>query len=134
MKKLSLLLLTSLLFLACHENLEERAARQCAEETRRDCPRVMSPEMTMDSIVFDKTTRTMRCYSTLSGYMDTIDNQMAEQLRTQLLAALLNETGNKGYKDAGFGFQYTFLSKTKTGKVLYDFLFTEKDYKNVQKP
>ena len=35
----------------------------------------------------------------------------------------------KYYKDAGFNFQYTFLSKKETGKTLYDIKFTEKDYK-----
>ena len=125
MKKIMTFLLVATALVACHENLEERAARDCAEETRRDCPRVMSPEMTMDS----KETRTMRCYSTLSGMMDTIDQSMNERLRVQLLDALVKETGNKGYKDAGFNFQYTFLSKKETGKTLYDIKFTEKDYK-----
>lgn len=129
MKKIMTFLLVATALVACHENLEERAARDCAEETRRDCPRVMSPEMTMDSIVFEKETRTMRCYSTLSGMMDTIDQSMNERLRVQLLDALVKETGNKGYKDAGFNFQYTFLSKKETGKTLYDIKFTEKDYK-----
>ncbi len=123
------LLIACFALASCHESLEERAARDCAEETRRDCPRVMSPEMTMDSIVFDKATRTMHCHSTMSGSSDTINPQVDDFLRVQLLDALVKETGNKAYKDAGFNFQYTFHSQKNAGKVLYDFIFTEKDYK-----
>lgn len=112
---------------SCHENLEERAMRECQEETRKNCPRVMSQEMVMDSLTFDRSTRTMQCFATVSGSLDTLDLDRKKWLGENLLEGLINETSNKGYKDAGFNFQYTFHSK-KTGQVLYSFTFGKKDY------
>ncbi|MCR4853949.1 MAG: hypothetical protein K5893_10210 [Prevotella sp.] len=128
MKKILAALFLMVFVASCHENLEERAARDCAEETRRDCPRVMSPEMTMDSLVFEKDTRTMRCYSTVSGSLSEANPQVISQLRAMLLDALVKETGNKAYKDAGFNFRYTFISNKSKDNIVYDFTFTKKDY------
>ena len=127
MKKFLLLLAMPLVLFSCHENLEERAARECEEENHKNCPRVMRPEMMMDSVHFDKPTRTMQCFSTLSGSLDTLDSQWGEWLKGNLLEALKNETSNKGYKDAGFNFEYTFYSE-KNRKVLFSFTFGKEDY------
>ena len=128
MKKIFLLALVFTQALcSCHENLEERAMRECQEETRKNCPRVMSPEMVMDSLAFDKASRTMQCFATVSGSLDTLDLDRKKWLEENLLEGLINETSNKGYKDAGFNFQYTFYSK-KTARVLYSFTYSQKDY------
>lgn len=128
MKKIFLLALVFTQALcSCHENLEERAMRECQEETRKNCPRVMSPEMVMDSLAFDKASRTMQCFATVSGSLDTLDLDRKKWLEENLLEGLINETSNKGYKDAGFNFQYTFYSK-KTARVLYTFTYSQKDY------
>ena len=128
MKKIFLLALVFTQALcSCHENLEERAMRECQEETRKNCPRVMSPEMVMDSLAFDKASRTMQCFATVSGSLDTLDMDRKKWLEENLLEGLINETSNKGYKDAGFNFQYTFYSK-KTARVLYSFTYSQKDY------
>ena len=81
----------------------------------------------MDSLTFDRSTRTMQCFATVSGSLDTLDLDRKKWLGENLLEGLINETSNKGYKDAGFNFQYTFHSK-KTGQVLYSFTFGKKDY------
>lgn len=128
MKKIFLLALVFTQALcSCHENLEERAMRECQEETRKNCPRVMSPEMVMDSLAFDKASRTMQCFATVSGSLDTLDMDRKKWLEENLLEGIINETSNKGYKDAGFNFQYTFYSK-KTARVLYSFTYSQKDY------
>ena len=49
-------------------------------------------------------------------------------MRQSLLSELKNTTSMQAYKDAGFNFAYTYRSEKHPDVVLYDVVFTEKDY------
>lgn len=56
MKKLFLIfLICPTTFVACHESLEEKAAREAAEFTRKNCPVAVSENIVNDSMVYEKT-------------------------------------------------------------------------------
>ena len=114
-------------FVACHESLEDRAERTCREETHRNCPQRLGGEMVMDSITFDRATRTIVHHVTLSGHLDTVTTAMKTSLGANILKELQNQTGNKIFKDAAINFRYTFNSQ-RNGDILYDFTFKKEDY------
>ena len=130
MKKTVVFFVGILTFASCHENLEERAAREAKEYTEKFCPTPVENFTRTDSIVFEKATKTYRYYCTLTGKMDnaTIISQNKEALHTQLAKSLTESTSIKAYKDAGFNFAYTCRSESNPKIVLYEDIFTKKDY------
>lgn len=115
------------LLMACHENLEERAAREAKEYTEKYCPASISPSIVNDSMTFEPQGKTVHYYYSLHGDVDTIDLPTA-QIRTKMLEAVRNTPSLKAYKEAGFSFQYTYYSSKNKGKKLVDFKFGPKDY------
>jgi ADP-ribose pyrophosphatase YjhB (NUDIX family) len=127
MKKL-LLIATVFMLFSCHENLEDRAAREVKEHTEKKCPVVIDEFTIMDSITFDRATKTVHSYYSLRGKADTVGVLNDGNARTALLDELKRNTSNKIYKDAGFRFSYTYTSASRKGLVLYQTLLTPKDY------
>ena len=86
MKKSVVLLRGIIAFASCHENLEDRAAREAKEYTEKYCPTPDENFPRTDSVVFEKSTMTDRYYCTLTGIMDDaqIINQNKATLHTQL--------------------------------------------------
>lgn len=129
MKQTIFLLLALLLFTACHESLEDRAAREAKEFTEKNCPTPVQDYTRTDSLVFDKTTRTMNYYYTLCG---EADNPAAIKLNKQkmhdaLKRSVINATNLKKYKDAGFKFRYVYYSESKKGTILFEDSFSKAD-------
>ena len=115
---------------ACRNSLEDRAAQECKEYTEKKCPTPVVNDTRMDSMVFEPSTRTIHYYYSLVG---NADNEQAiiskkSELRKALNDALKADAGTKGYKDAGFNFQYTYHSEKKPSEVLFDATYTTKDY------
>lgn len=130
MKKSVLILAGILAFTSCHESLEDRAAREAREYTEKFCPTPVENFTRTDSIVFEKATRTYHYYCTLSGKMDNADiiSQNKVTLHTQLARSLAQSTNIRAYKDAGFNFAYTCRSESNPKVILYEDVFTRKDY------
>lgn len=130
MKKSVVLLLGIIAFASCHENLEDRAAREAKEYTEKYCPTPDENFTRTDSVVFEKSTKTYRYYCTLTEIMDDaqIINQNKATLHTQLAKSLAESTNIKAYKDAGFNFGYTCHSEKNPQVVLYEDVFTKEDY------
>lgn len=128
MNKFLIVFLFAALFTACHESLEEKAAREAKEFTRRNCPMPVSEYIVNDSMTFDENTRTIHYYYTIKGAADTtaIDNGNA---RAELLKGVKDATSIRAYKENGFNFAYTYYSQKNKGKVLLDVRITPKDYK-----
>ena len=129
MKKFFLLVIVVMGLTACHENLNERAAREAQEFTKKSCPREISEGIIIDSMTFDKATETGCYYYKLSGVLyTTLTDEMKEQTKELMLDGVRNTPTLKVYKDAGFGFHYIFRSQKDKKKVLLDYNFTKKDY------
>ena len=134
MKKIHLIVLglftTGMALTSCHENLEERTARECKEYTEKYCPMPVAANVVTDSMVFERDTKTIHYYYTLSGPADTLlVGEKEKDLRKTLLSDVINAPNLMHYKEAEYSFRYTYYSKKNKGKKLYDYLFTEKDYR-----
>lgn len=129
MKKYLLFTLSLLTFTACHESLEERAARETAEFTRKNCPTAVSEYIINDSMTYDKDTRTIHYYYTIKGKADTTAIDWS-QARPELIKGVKSATNLRVYKDNDFNFAYTYYSSKNKGKILIDVRITPKDYKS----
>lgn len=115
---------------ACnHYSLEERAEKEADEFTAKYCPTPINNMQRTDSIVFDRATHTFSYYYSLVGAADNIEaiNKVRAVIRKALLDDLVNNTGNKAYKEAGYGYRYVFHSG-KTKQVLFEEKLSKKDY------
>lgn len=115
------------ILMACHETLEERAAREAKEYTEKYCPAPITSSIVNDSMTFEPKGKTVHYYYSLRGEVDTIDLP-ATQIRTKMLDAVRNTPSLKAYKEAGFSFQYTYYSTKRKGEKLVDIKFGPKDY------
>ncbi len=134
MKKTTTLLLATLLGLAAcqHESFDERCGREAREYTEKQCPRRMDDYTMMDSLTFDRASRTLTYYYTMEGMLDTdsmATPEFGEALETTLRKHIVNSVDLRSYKKEGLNFCYQYNSKS-TGKVRYKVLFTPEDYGN----
>ena len=115
---------------SCHNSLEKRAAQECKEYTEKKCPTPVVNDTRMDSMVFEPTSKTIHYYYSIVGNADNEQLLSSKRLeiRKTLRAALKEDTGTKGYKDAGFNFRYTYHSGNNPSKVLLDETFSKRDY------
>lgn len=128
MNKFLILLICTVLFLGCHESLEEKAAREAKEFTRRNCPMPVSEYIVNDSMTYDKGTRTIHYYYTIKGAADTTAINNA-QAKAELIKGVKGATSIRTYKENGFNFAYTYYSQKHKGKILLDIRITPADYK-----
>lgn len=126
-----LVVLAVLLFAACHESLEDRAERECKEFTEKNCPQQLQNGMVYDSLTFERDSRTIHYWYTITGKGDdaNIIRKQRPQLRSSLLEGIRDDVESRVYKDAGFGFAITCHSQKAPTEVLLDEHFTAKDYK-----
>lgn len=127
MKKILLFAFVITLF-SCHENLEERAAREVKEYTEKKCPVAIDQYTVFDSITFDRSTKTVHSYYSLRGDADRTDFFNDDNVRPALIDELKRNTNNRMYKEAGFRFAYTYMSASRKGLVLYETLLSTEDY------
>lgn len=115
---------------ACHESLEDRAAREAKTFTEKNCPTPVKDNTRTDSLTFDKATRTIAYWYTLCGSADNAEGlqQQKEKLISVLREGVKASTQLKAYKDEGFSMRYVYHSEKAPKEVLLDVTFTEKDY------
>ena len=116
----------------CHPTHEDRAPEESKQYTEKKCPTPVVDNTRLDSIVFERSTRTIHYYHSLIGDADN-KHAIASQkgkLRKALCEALKADPGTKVYKDAGFNFRYTYHSGKKPTEVLIDMTYTKKDFGN----
>ena len=135
MQALGISLLLCFTLSACHESLSDRAARESKEYTEKFCPTPVINDERTDSMSFDKTTRTMNYYRTLSGKADNpqVIKFNAKKLRSVLLKALIDDPSSQAYKNAGFNFHFLYRSAKHKGKILFEVIYTPKNYQTGQK-
>lgn len=115
---------------ACQESLEDRCAREAKDYTAKKCPAPIGENITIDSLVFERSTHTMCYFYTLTGIADSKEAVDKSDPRNVLLNGIKNSTSVKAYKDAGYNFKYTYYSAKEKGKVLYTVTFKKGDYKS----
>lgn len=128
--KLLFLAFAALLFSGCHRTtLEDLAAKTAEEYTERYCPTPIENGQRTDSVTFSRETHTFGYYYSLSGNLDDSDiiEQFKQKIISSILSSLKENTSMKEYKQAGYNFHY-IMKSSKTGEVLIDKLFTNKDY------
>lgn len=129
MKKI-LVFATLVLFIAsCQESLEDRCAREAKQYTAKNCPVRMDKNIIMDSLTFEKATHTLHYYYRLTGLADKEGALDSIDAKSLLKNELKNSTSMKTYKDNGYNFAYTYHSEKDPNKVVFEAIFTEKDYK-----
>jgi len=128
MRRLFYIVAFTMLFVSCHESLEERAERETKDFTKRNCPIQVSEGVINDSMTYEKATRTIHYYYSLSGRADTTSIDM-KKARESLLQGIKNATSIKKYKEKDFNFAYTYCSTKHKGLVLIETVITPKDYK-----
>ena len=115
MKKILLIVMAVVALAACHENIEERAARECKEYTKKHCPAPLSEVVVNDSMVYEAASKTVRYYYSLRGVADTTALNI-NTVRDDMLTNIKNSAQLKRYKEAGFSFRYTYFSTKNKGK------------------
>ena len=130
MKKGIILLAGIILLTACHESLEERAAREAKEFTQKNCPTPVRDNTRTDSLTYDADTRTISYWYTLCGPADNAEiiKEKKATLTNTLLEGVKGSMQLKAYKDEGFNIRYVYHSEKEPQKTLLDVTFTEKDY------
>ncbi len=132
MRKTGIILLyLSLLGLSsCQENFDDRCAREASGYTEKQCPRRMDECTMMDSLVYDRASRTLNYYYTLEGMLDNdsiMTDKACEELKKLLHKNVSNSVELKTYKEKGINFSYCYYSKA-SGKVRFQVRFTPEDY------
>lgn len=126
---LVIMFLATLSFSSCHESLEQRAAREADEFTRKNCPTPVKDDTRTDSLVFNEDSRTLVYYYTLSGKADNpaVIEANKAKLKEILRTTVANATQLRIYKEAGFSFRYVYHSAAHPDSVLLDLTFTSAD-------
>jgi len=130
MKPFAFIALAALLAVGCQRSLEDQAARELADYSARHCPLAYSESLRLDSCRFERVSRTLHYFYTISGNLDS-DSMIAvyrEQLQNDLRQAVINEPSTMSYKQAGFLFKYSYFSTVCPGTLLFESTFDEKDY------
>lgn len=111
---------------SCHqESLEDKAARDAREYTRKYCPTPTINYTRTDSVTFDRTGHVYTYYCTFSDVMDDEEIISRNKLKiTEMLAASIRENTNmKPYIQAGFRFRYVCHSDKDPKAVLLEVTF-----------
>ena len=112
---------------SCQESLEERAAREAREFTRKNCPMKIDEGLTTDSLVFDEPTLTLHYCMTLSGKLDTTAI-LKDEMRRSMVDNVKGNMALRPYKEAGYSFMYTFYSEKHKGMKIFETKIAKKDY------
>ena len=128
MKKFWVSLAAVILFTACQESLEDRCARETKEYTQKKCPVRLDKNTTLDSMTFERDTRTIHYYYRLTGNADRDSILQDIDAVSTLREEVRNTTALRVYKENKYRFAYTYRSERDPKKILLDVVFTEKDY------
>lgn len=130
-KRLLLFTLLATTLCSCgRKSIDEQFEENARQETQQMCPRKIDDCTVLDSIVYDRKSRTQFHYYTFSGNMDDstlFTKNFVDDIRETMLKSLRNEIKLKKQMEAEINFGYTYHSQT-TGKTLLRLVFTKNDY------
>lgn len=121
MRKAISVIIMAALMAACHESLEDRAAREAREYTEKYCPTPVVNGSRTDSVAFDRTTLTYTYYCSFLDQMDSPEliSSIQPELQASLRNTLRQDVALKKIKEAGFNFAYVVRSASHPDTVLY---------------
>lgn len=114
---------------SCQENFEQRLSRETQEFTQKHCPQEPEPGTRLDSITYDKMSRTYALWYTLSADNENLLRVNAVTMRENLLHRLRNDEQSREIKKHGVDFRYVYRSKA-SGAVVYETRLKEADYQD----
>ena len=127
MQKTSLLimLISVVMLSGCRQSIEEKAAQEAAEYTRKYCPTPVYNNTQTDSFTYDRATRTLVYHCKFIGPMDndSIIQANKDMLYNGLDRSIRESTSLKLYKDAGIRFKYVIRSEKNPTHVLFEATF-----------
>ncbi len=132
MKKYLFVFTCAVIFASCHESLEDKAAREAKEFTRKNCPVQVSEFIVNDSMTYEKNKKTIHYFYTISGKADTVAAINNQQAKEELVKGVKEATSIRVYKEHGFNFAYTYYSSKNKGKKLIEVIVTPEDYNSVK--
>lgn len=126
-----LALTAMMLTVGCQEKLEDRAERECREQTEKNCPTPVENFASMDSMTFERSTHTIVHHYSV---YDRADDSLAfvgkeEEMHRELAKVMANTTEGRIYKDAGYNYRFIYRSHKDPQRILYSTDITPKDYK-----
>ena len=122
MKRFILPFFAALLLVSCQENIEDKALRET-----KNCPMKINDNVVIDSMTFERDSRTISYYYSMLGAADTtaIDKSSA---REQLVRGIIESTSIRKYKENNFSFSYSYFSTKHKGKLLLKVVVKPEDY------
>ncbi len=124
------ILILFLTLTACTESFEERCRREAKEFTTKQCPRLLSEYITMDSMVYVDEPQGFAYYHTVSGELDNdslLTDEAFEEFKEALLQSIRKDLSLRRYKERAFTFTYTYRSAS-SGKTFTEVSYGPQDY------
>lgn len=118
----------------CHENFEQRAAREAKEYTEKYCPTPVQNCTRTDSVTFDIESKTFNYYCSVTDALDNheVFENNKERIADALIKNIKENPGLRNYKKGKFCFAYILRSAKNPKTVYFTKRFTSKDYGNVK--
>ncbi len=122
---ISILAFSALFLSSCQETMEERAAREAKNYTRKYCPTPFVNYVRTDSVTFDTRTRTYTYHCTFSGVLDDAEaiETHRSKIEDMLRSSVRGSTSMKPYVEAGFHFIYLCRSESNPKEILVKTVF-----------
>ncbi len=112
------------------QTFDDKVALEVATFNEKDAPKRTDPVTTLDSLAYDRETRTISYHYTLEGIADDgsiITDELREKQRDNLLRNIRSNLQLKSYKEQGTNFHYEYRSQS-TGEILMTYSFSAEDY------
>ena len=121
---------SAVMMTSCQESLPARCSREAREYTEKNCPARVGEQMLLDSVTFAEADSVLGYYYSVSGELDSaaLMAENEKRFRDAVEKELRNSTNIKAYKEAGFTFEYIYISSKKKNTLL-TLRFEEKDYR-----
>ncbi len=115
---------------SCHENLEDRSAREAKEYTEKYCPTPVVNGSRTDSVTFQKETKTYTYYCSFVGKLDNaqIVARNRGKIHRLMVKEIKDNTSIRKLKDAKYNFAYVVHSDKNPQKILYQQTIRVSDY------
>ena len=129
MKKILTLMMFLATLVACQESMEERAARDAQETTKKKCPMPLGNDglVVLERVSFDIPTRTWK--EDLLFDFPEEGELTADVTKDLLITELKNTPSFKPYMDNGFNFRYVYCRMSNPKDTLIDLTLTKQDYR-----
>ena len=124
------ILLVASMACSCTESFEERCRREAREYTEKQCPRLLSEYIVMDSMAYVDEPQGFIYYNTVTGELDNdslLTTDAIESFKEALSESIRKDLSLKRYKERGFTFTYHYTSAS-TGQVFTVASFGPEDY------